>query len=78
MLVALPTRGEVFADVRGDGRVLRVSWHHDQGVAVLSLWHHDRCTATVRVAASDVPGLVAALTAGLAQGYAADAAAPPG
>lgn len=68
-LVALPARGEVFADARGGGRVLRASWHHDDGVVVLSLWRDDVCTGTVRLAADDVPALVAALTSGLADGY---------
>ncbi|WP_454083408.1 hypothetical protein [Georgenia sp. Marseille-Q6866] len=68
-IVALPARGEVVADTRGGGRALRVSWHHDDGVAVLSLWHDHVCTGTVRVAAEDVPALVAALTEGLAHGY---------
>ncbi|WP_413450323.1 hypothetical protein AA0Y32_06605 [Georgenia phoenicis] len=79
-IVALPARGEVVADVRGGGRALRVSWHHDAGVAVLSLWHGDVCTGTVRVAAEDVPALVAALTEGLAAGYepAARSASPTG
>ncbi|WP_324651832.1 hypothetical protein [Georgenia sp. H159] len=69
-IVALPARGEVFADSRGGGRVLRASWHHEDGVVVLSLWRDQVCTGTVRVAADDVPALIAALTDGLAQGYA--------
>ena len=69
-IVALPARGEVVADARGGGRALRVSWHHEDGVVVLSLWHDDLCTGTVRVAAEDVPAVVAALTDGLAAGYA--------
>jgi hypothetical protein len=73
-IVALPARGEVVADARGGGRALRVSWHHDDGVAVLSLWRDDVCTGTVRVAAEDVPALAAALTEGLAHGYANSAA----
>jgi len=70
-IVALPARGEVVADARGGGRVLRVSWHHEGSVVVLSLWRGPVCTGTVRVAAEDVPTLVAALTEGLAHGYAA-------
>lgn len=68
-IVALPARGEVFADARGGGRALRVSWHHEDGVVVLSLWRGGACTGTVRVAADDVPTVVAALTDGLAHGY---------
>ncbi len=74
-IVALPARGEVFADARGGDRWLRVSWHHENGVVVLSLWRGPVCTGTVRVAADDVPALVGALTGGLAQGYEAGSSA---
>ncbi|MEE6281810.1 hypothetical protein [Georgenia sunbinii] len=73
-VVALPARGEVFADARGEGRAVRVSWHHDNGVAVLSLWRGAVCTGTLQVAAADVPALVASLTTGLAEGYRRDSA----
>ena len=66
----LPRRRDVVLDERGEGRALRVTWHHDAGVAVVSVWREDRCVGTVRVAASDVPGLVAVLTEGLAEAYA--------
>lgn len=68
-LVALPARGEVFVDARGEGRSLRVSWHHEDGVVVLSLWRYHVCTGTMRLAPEDVPHLVATLTEGLARGY---------
>jgi hypothetical protein len=61
-------------DARGSDRALRVSWHHDAGVVVLSLWRADTCTGTFRLLAEDVPGLLAALSSGLAAGYAAVAA----
>jgi len=76
-LVALPARGEVFADTRGGGRAVRVSWHHDGGVVVLSFWRGAECTGTARVAAEDVPDFIAALSRGLAEGYHAEAD-PPG
>jgi hypothetical protein len=66
----LPRRRDIVLDERGDGRALRVTWHHDAGVAVVSVWRQDRCVGTVHVAAEDVPGLVAVLTDGLAEGYA--------
>ena len=62
----IPTLGGVVRDVRGAGRALRVSWHHEDGLVVLSLWDGPRCTGTVRVAAADVPALVEALQLGLA------------
>ena len=61
----IPTLGGVVGDVRGRGRALRVSWHREDGLVVLSLWDGPRCTGTVRVAASDVPALVEALQIGL-------------
>jgi hypothetical protein len=67
----LPRRRDIVLDERGDGRALRVTWHHDTGIAVVSVWRQDRCVGTVHVAAEDVPGLVAVLTDGLAEGYAA-------
>ncbi|MDQ4086307.1 MAG: hypothetical protein M3165_10865 [Actinomycetota bacterium] len=73
-IVALPTRGDVFVDARGEGRALRVSWHHEDSVAVLSLWRDDTCVGTFRVAAEDVPALVQALVGGLARGYTAQPA----
>lgn len=77
-IVALPARGEVLTDVRGGDRCLRVSWHDADGVVVVSVWHGDVCAGTVRVAAQDVPDLVAALTQGLARGYDAPALGRPG
>jgi hypothetical protein len=61
----IPTLGGVVQDVRGAGRALRVSWHHEDGLVVLSLWDGPRCTGTVRVAADDVPALIEALQIGL-------------
>jgi hypothetical protein len=73
-ILALPSRGEVFVDARGEGRALRVSWHHEDSVVVLSLWRDDTCAGTFRVAAQDVPALIDALVGGLATGYKAQPA----
>jgi hypothetical protein len=51
--------------VRGAGRALRVSWHGEDGLVVLSLWDGPRCTGTVRIAATDAPVLIEALQLGL-------------
>ena len=64
----LPLRGEVVGDARGDGRGLRVSWHPEAGVFVLSVWRGPICVATVQVAAAEVPHLVDVLVRGLAEG----------
>ena len=66
---ALPAMGEVFLDARGDGRALRVAWHTDAGVVVLSLWRDRVCAGTFRLAVEEVPVLIDALRAGLAQAY---------
>jgi hypothetical protein len=59
--ILMPVRGEVFLDPRQEGRALRVSWHSEAGVVVLSLWREDRCAATFHLAEEDVPAFVDAL-----------------
>ncbi|MGZ4590184.1 MAG: hypothetical protein ACXV3C_00845 [Actinomycetes bacterium] len=63
---ALPAHGEVIADARGGGRWLRVTWHHEADVVVLSQWREGLCVGTVRLARADVPLMVNALVEGLA------------
>ena len=70
-VTALPARGEVFCDQRGTERALRVSWHSEVGLVVLSLWREDRCVGTFRLEAEEVPALVNALVTGLAPAAAA-------
>ena len=57
-VLALPSSGEVLADVRGNGRWMRVTWHDEADVVVLSLWKQMSCVGTLRLDRSDVPGLV--------------------
>jgi hypothetical protein len=64
-VVAFPGRGEVFIDHRGQARALRLAWHIEADVVVLSLWQADRCSGTFRLAIDDVPRFVAALVEGL-------------
>jgi hypothetical protein len=63
----VPRFGSVHPDARGDGRALRVSWHPaaDDGRAtvVLSIWRDNVCTGTVRIAAEQLPALLASLQA---------------
>lgn len=68
-VVALPPQAMVFLDARGDERVLRVSWHEEAGVVVLSIWRLDRCVSSFRVPVADVPDLVTSLVTGLAQSH---------
>ena len=62
-------RSVVVPDVRGEGRALRTTWHHEAGVVVLSVWRRNVCVGTVRLDPDDVPTLVETLTSGLAEGY---------
>lgn len=65
-VVALPPRGEWFADARDGDRALRVSWHTELGCVVLSTWRGDSCVGTVRLAPADAARLVSVLADGLA------------
>ena len=62
--VAVPDHGEVFADARGDGRTLRVTWHPEDELVVLSLWKAGRCIGTFRLRTEDLPQMLTALTDG--------------
>jgi hypothetical protein len=63
----------VFLDGRGDDRALRLSWHtvSDAGadLVVLSMWRANVCVGTFRLAADEVPSLIAFLSSGLAATY---------
>lgn len=63
---AFPSHGDVFFDVRDDGRNLRVNWHHERDLVVLSTWRHGSCIATCQVDRTDIPKLIAQLVDGLA------------
>lgn len=66
----LPAVGEVFLDARGGGsRALRVSWHSEAGVVVLSLWREGTCAGSFRLAIDDVPDLIEVLRRGVADAY---------
>lgn len=65
-VLAFPASGEIIPDQRGDGRWMRVTWHSEADVVVLSLWRETGCVGTMRLERSQVPGLVAALVEGLA------------
>ena len=61
----VPAHGTVLLDARGTDRALRVSWHDEDGLVVLSVWRGGECTATFRLEASDIPALVDTLVTGL-------------
>ena len=64
-----PAEAEIFLDARGDARSLRVRWHHDNGLVVLSLWRAHQCTGTFRLEVDEVPILIETLRAGLDAAY---------
>lgn len=65
----LPATGEVFLDPRSESRALRVSWHTDAGVVVLSMWRDQTCAGTFRLSIDEVPDLIDVLRRGLSQAY---------
>ena len=65
----LPRTGAVFLDPRGEDRSLRVTWHHDQQLVVLSLWRDNVCAGTFRLGADEVPDLIALLRRGLDEAH---------
>lgn len=66
----LPATGEIFLDARGDDRALRVSWHYDSDLVVLSLWRENVCTGSFRLTIDEVPELISMLRQGLDTAYA--------
>ncbi len=65
----LPRTGEIFLDARSDRRALRVSWHHESQLVVLSLWRDNVCAGTFRLAVDEVPALISMLRSGLDRSY---------
>ena len=65
----LPPTGSVHLDARGADRSLRMTWHHEAQVVVLSLWRDNVCTGTFRLSADEVPDVIAMLRAGLDEAY---------
>ena len=48
---------------------MRVTWHQDAQLVVLSLWRDNVCAGTFRLAADEVPDLIALLRRGLDQAH---------
>jgi hypothetical protein len=65
----LPAVGSIFLDARGDERALRVSWHPEADLVVLSLWRDNVCAASFRLSVDEVPGLIELLREGLDRAY---------
>jgi hypothetical protein len=60
----LPRLGEVFFDVRGSSRSLRLSWYADTSVAVFSIWQAGTCTGTFRLPMGDLDRMIETLRRG--------------
>ena len=65
----LPELGSIFLDARGNDRALRVSWHSEADLVVLSLWRDNVCAASFRLAVDEVPELIEMLRVGLDRAY---------
>ena len=48
------------------GTALRLTWHPQEGIAVLSLWRDDRCVGTFRAKPGDIARLISYLSDSLA------------
>ena len=70
------SNGEVFLDARGNGRALRLTWHHEVDLVVLSLWREDFCAGTFRLCAEDVNTFIDALIEGVREAPGVHAADP--
>jgi hypothetical protein len=64
---ARDARATWFADDRGIERRLKVSWHPERKLFVLSVWDRDTCTATFRLPVGEAPRLISALAHALGQ-----------
>jgi len=65
----LPTVGSIFLDSRGSERALRVSWHSEADLVVLSIWRDNVCSASFRLSIEEVPELIDMLRTGLDRAY---------
>ncbi|MFG3712875.1 hypothetical protein [Micromonospora sp. NPDC047730] len=61
-VLPMPSFGDLFTDLRGSDRTMRVSWHPERGAVVLSLWSGAVCRGSFRLAAADLPRLLSLLT----------------
>jgi hypothetical protein len=73
----VPAAASIFLDARGADRALRVSWHTEADLVVLSMWRENVCVGSFRLAIDEVPDLIGFLSAGLGSAYAGARAAHP-
>lgn len=48
---------------------MRVSWHHEADLVVLSLWRENVCAGSFRLTVDEVPDLIDLLRTGLDRAY---------
>ena len=72
----LPRLGEIFFDVRGSSRSMRLSWYSNTGIAVFSIWQGGTCTGTFRLPMDDLTRLVDSLRRGVPAAEADDELRP--
>lgn len=60
-----PAQRVFLADLRGNDQYLRVTWHPDSAVLVVSHWAGPVCTASTPVALADASSLIDLLFASL-------------
>ena len=65
-----PGAASIFLDARGADRALRLSWHTEADLVVLSMWRENVCVGSFRLAVDEVPDLIAFLSSGLGSAYA--------
>ena len=58
----MPAVGDLFTDIRGGQRTMRVSYHGDRGVLVVSLWAGTVCRGSFQMAADNVGQLIEMLS----------------
>jgi hypothetical protein len=73
----LPRLGEIFFDVRGSSRSMRLSWYSNTGIPVFSIWQGGTCTGTFRLPIDDLTRLVDSLRRGVPGGQADDGPGGP-
>jgi hypothetical protein len=57
-VVPMPTTGDLFLDVRGEERTMRVSRHTERGLVVISLWTGTRCRASFQLSAAETARVI--------------------
>jgi hypothetical protein len=62
----LPANGSIFFDPRDSRRSMRVSWHAEAGVFVISMWRDDSCVASFPLAAGEAARFVHTFVSSLA------------